>query len=49
MAVSSLQRFDQVPINLKDGFNETGRRVFRWQKQASLADLSQDLETYLTR
>ena len=36
-------------INLKDGFNETGRRVFRWQKQASLADLSQDLETYLTR
>jgi SpoIID/LytB domain protein len=36
-------------INLKDGFNETGRRVFRWQKQASLADLNKDLKTYLER
>lgn len=36
-------------INLKEGFNETGRRVFRWQKQATLADLNKDLETYLER
>jgi SpoIID/LytB domain protein len=36
-------------INLKDGFNETGRKVFRWQRQASIAALNKDLEKYLER
>lgn len=36
-------------INLKDGFNETGRKVFRWSKQASIADLNKDLGKYLER
>jgi SpoIID/LytB domain protein len=36
-------------INLKDGFNETGRKVFRWKREASIASLNQDLEKYLER
>lgn len=36
-------------ISLKEGFNETGRNVFRWNKQSSLEALSKDLQTYLER
>lgn len=36
-------------INLKDGFNETGRTVFRWRKQSTIAELTQDLKKYLER
>lgn len=36
-------------IALQKGFNETGRSLFRWQKQSSLADLTKDLQKYLTR
>jgi SpoIID/LytB domain protein len=36
-------------IGLKDGFNETGRSVFRWRVQAKLDDLNQDLRTYLKK
>jgi SpoIID/LytB domain protein len=36
-------------IGLKDGFNETGRNVFRWSKEATFADLNKDLKEYLTR
>jgi SpoIID/LytB domain protein len=36
-------------IALQDGFNETGRSVFRWNKQSSLEELSADLQKYLQR
>lgn len=36
-------------IALEKGFNETGRSLFRWQKQSSLTDLTQDLQKYLSR
>ena len=36
-------------ISLKNGFNETGRNVFRWNRQATLASLSQDLQKYLEK
>ncbi len=36
-------------ISLKEGFNETGRKVFRWRTEAKLADLNKDLRQYLTR
>lgn len=36
-------------INLKEGFNETGRSVFRWNRQATLEQLAKDLKEYLTR
>ncbi|ACK68364.1 SpoIID/LytB domain protein [Rippkaea orientalis PCC 8801] len=36
-------------ISLKDGFNETGRNVFRWNRQASIESLSKDLQQYLTK
>ncbi len=36
-------------ISLKNGFNETGRRVFRWRRQSSIEDLNKDLRTYLER
>ncbi len=36
-------------INLNQGFNETGRNVFRWNKQAKIEDLSADLRRYLER
>ncbi len=35
-------------INLKDGFNETGRKFLRWRYPATLAELNQDLKKYLT-
>ena len=36
-------------INLKNGFNETGRKVFRWHRKRSLEDLSEDLQKYLEK
>ncbi|XHU95202.1 MAG: SpoIID/LytB domain-containing protein [cyanobacterium endosymbiont of Rhopalodia gibba] len=36
-------------ISLKNGFNETGRNVFRWNRQATLESLSQDLKKYLEK
>ncbi len=36
-------------ISLKQGFNETGRSVFRWNKQSSIGQLSADLRRYLKR
>lgn len=36
-------------LSLEKGFNETGRSLFRWQKQSSLAELTKDLQKYLTR
>jgi SpoIID/LytB domain protein len=36
-------------IGLKDGFNETGRKVFRWRYESTLEDLNQDLQKYLAR
>ncbi|MEM8780354.1 MAG: SpoIID/LytB domain-containing protein [Cyanobacteria bacterium P01_G01_bin.49] len=36
-------------IGLKQGFNETGRNVFRWNRQATLVSLSQDLQKYLEK
>ncbi|GFE67394.1 SpoIID/LytB domain-containing protein [Chroococcus sp. FPU101] len=36
-------------INLKDGFNETGRTVFRWSKESTIQELNQDLKKYLER
>jgi SpoIID/LytB domain protein len=41
----SFRRF----IGLKDGFNETGRNVFRWNRQSNLTDLNKDLQEYLKR
>lgn len=36
-------------ISLKDGFNESGRNVFRWRRESTIEALSQDLRTYLER
>jgi SpoIID/LytB domain protein len=36
-------------INLKNGFNETGRKVFRWHKTRSLENLTEDLQKYLEK
>lgn len=36
-------------ISLRDGFNETGRNVFRWNKQSNIQQLNQDLKKYLKR
>ena len=36
-------------LNLKQGFNETGVRVFRWQKTRTIADLNKDLQKYLKK
>lgn len=35
-------------INLKEGFNETGRSAFRWNRSSSIEDLTKDLQRYLT-
>jgi SpoIID/LytB domain protein len=35
-------------IALKEGFNETGRKVFRWRRTSTLEDLNKDLREYLT-
>ena len=36
-------------ISLDQGFNETGRSLFRWRKKSSLEDLTADLQKYLTK
>jgi len=36
-------------ISLERGFNETGRKVFRWHKESKIEDLNQDLRKYLQR
>ncbi|MGK7943296.1 MAG: SpoIID/LytB domain-containing protein [Microcystaceae cyanobacterium] len=36
-------------ISLNQGFNETGRRVFRWRRKSDLEGLNKDLRTYLER
>lgn len=36
-------------LDLKDGFNETGRSVFRWQQTESLGEITQDVKTYLQK
>jgi SpoIID/LytB domain protein len=36
-------------ISLKEGFNETGRNVFRWNKQSTIEQLNKDLQEYLQR
>lgn len=36
-------------ISLQNGFNETGRNLFRWNRKSTLADLTKDLQKYLQR
>lgn len=36
-------------LDLKQGFNETGLKVFRWQKTRKIADLNKDLRRYLKK
>ncbi len=36
-------------ISLNQGFNETGRKVFRWRRKSTLEELNEDLRTYLER
>lgn len=36
-------------INLQNGFNETGRSLFRWNRKSTLEDLTKDLQKYLER
>ncbi|BAQ63767.1 SpoIID/LytB domain-containing protein [Geminocystis sp. NIES-3709] len=36
-------------ISLQNGFNETGRSLFRWNRKSSIQDLSKDLQKYLER
>lgn len=36
-------------MSLQEGFNETGRKVFRWRYTATLKQLTQDLKEYLAK
>jgi len=36
-------------INQEQGFNETGTRAFRWERESTIAQLTEDLQTYLQR
>lgn len=36
-------------ISLKDGFNESERKVFRWRNSSTLEELNRDLKTYLAK
>ncbi len=36
-------------INIKQGFNETGRNVFRWNRQNTIEELSEHLSLYLEK
>lgn len=36
-------------IAMQQGFNETGRNVFRWNKQSTIENLNKDLKKYLER
>ncbi len=36
-------------INQKQGFNETGTSAFRWERQSTITQLTENLQKYLTR
>ena len=36
-------------ISLNQGFNETGRRLFRWNKKSTITELTKDLKKYLNK
>ena len=36
-------------INMQRGFNETGTRLFRWRKESSIEQLTQDLQKFLAK
>jgi SpoIID/LytB domain protein len=36
-------------ISIHEGFNETGRSLFRWHKERKIKDLNQDLRKYLQK
>lgn len=36
-------------LDRQQGFNETGLKVFRWQKERKIEDLNEDLRKYLTK
>jgi len=36
-------------INQQQGFNETGSRAFRWERESTIAELTEDLQKYLER
>ncbi|MDJ0678730.1 MAG: SpoIID/LytB domain-containing protein [Xenococcaceae cyanobacterium MO_167.B52] len=36
-------------LNKSQGFNETGRKVFRWKRSRSIADLNKDFRRYLKK
>lgn len=36
-------------IQLRQGFNETGARMFRWRKQSSIDQITQDLQKFLEK
>ncbi len=40
---NNFQRF----IDLRQGFNETGSRMFRWHQESSIEQITQDLQHYL--
>lgn len=42
---NNFQRF----IKLRQGFNETGARMFRWRKQSSIEQITQDLQKFLLK
>ncbi len=42
---NNFQRF----IKLRQGFNETGARMFRWRKQSSMEQITQDLQEFLEK
>lgn len=35
-------------LNLRDGFNETGRELFRWRESSDIAQVTTDIKEYLT-
>ncbi len=36
-------------LTQRNGFNETGRRLFRWSRRSTLEELTEDLQKYLER
>ena len=47
-SLASEENFRQF-INLKEGFNETGKSTFRWRRESSLIEITQDLQRYLQK
>lgn len=47
-SLASEENFRQF-INLKEGFNETGWPTFRWHRESSLTEITQDLQRYLQK